>query len=809
MALTVKSSFSSGELDPVLHERTTLEKYKKGLATARNVMVGKTGSILSRHGRKHYVQTNIADSAVVGYSPPGSGYLIEWGHEYVRVYDNAGAIVATTAHYMTAADIPNLQFETSKEYVYIFFYGNETLKLNWQTGAFDTVLSGAASPTNVSVTPTGAPAGYALDYAITAVRAGQESLPVTFAGGSLPIAAGQSNAVDVRVQTGTVNTSGVTEIRVYRRPVNGGAFGFIGSSSYIYSTGANLHATLTDLGQSADYSHSPPAQLEVPNAPNLYGSKTGTVYQQRLILSWDTDPEAILCSRPGYQNNFFRDFPYSSDSSLKLKAGSGGSAEILRMIDSDGLVVFTTRGIFLHSGEITPTNLALVKKCKNVVAEQVGPLAVPGGVLFIDKATNSVRNLVWSQELASFNAEEVSIFSAHLFLERRVESMGFHEGAFPVLFTQFNDGDFALFTYEFDQEMKAWTRADSSDEIVVEQVIQTEIPELTYFLVRKGTTRYFEKTVPRVVSAATLEADPEAYMGEAIAFMDSMVTYNGLLNGSLVGADVFTLAPVTPGDWEGSLTLTCGTSAIFTSPGPGAVGEILRVFDSDKTAYDLEVTARASNNSITVTPSTEFPSDLATTSRIYRTTVSLTGLAHLNDEDVSVVVDGYVVASPKNDIEGYPVLSVTAGGLTLPSANRAAIAHIGRPIIGDVETLDVDTVEQAPTLIESITCDKVHVKVQRSSGLYIGNKFPLNDFVAGDEPNELPMRALDTWDVDYADTNPIIGNRFQQPATKRYQITLPGDWKSQGRVCFRQVDPLHFQILSIIPDLEVHRRSDR
>ena len=57
--------------------------------------------------------------------------------------------------------------------------------------------------------------------------------------------------------------------------------------------------------------------------------------------------------------------------------------------------------------------------------------------------------------------------------------------------------------------------------------------------------------------------------------------------------------------------------------------------------------------------------------------------------------------------------------------------------------------------------------------------------------------------------NDILGNRFLAAQSKRVPLNLKGSWESSGKVSIRQVDPLHFQILSIIPDVEVFHRSNK
>lgn len=67
-------------------------------------------------------------------------------------------------------------------------------------------------------------------------------------------------------------------------------------------------------------------------------------------------------------------------------------------------------------------------------------------------------------------------------------------------------------------------------------------------------------------------------------------------------------------------------------------------------------------------------------------------------------------------------------------------------------------------------------------------------------------------DLDYyyvPDGYNLTGNRYKEGLSKRLEVPLKGSWSSQGRISIRQVDPLHFEILSIIPDMTILNRSDR
>jgi len=352
--------------------------------------------------------------------------------------------------------------------------------------------------------------------------------------------------------------------------------------------------------------------------------------------------------------------------------------------------------------------------------------------------------------------------------------------------------------------MRAWARHDS--DYPIEQVEGTDVSDSTFFVTNKDGQRYIEVSLPRYIPADTYESNPEADKLALNTFMDAAKTKSNLLNDSLVGSDVFLLVPVTPGDYEGNLTLTCGTSALFPDPGLGEVGTIFRFFDiTDKSTVDLTVVSRASDDQVVVSPSAEFPSAQVSGFRLYETFDTVTGLDHLEGENVSVMIDGYVINSPNNDVENYPAITVASGEIDLPE--RGAIIIVGRPITADIETLNISTVEQSPTMIESLTVDKLYMRLHETRGLHVSNRFPEEKTGGKDGSSVIGMEDLDVFYLP--DGFDVVGNRYKEPISKRIEQTIPGHWESQGKMAIRQVDPVHFEILSIIPDIEVLKRSNR
>ena len=900
MAYHIQSSFSGGELDPALHERTTFDKYQTGLKTLRNAVVGKTGRITSRPGSKlllatkvvtlasgtftaaatdictkaahnfglgekvrltnsggalpaglspstdyfvapinantFYLHTTYAramqyanvslsivriDIASTGtgthtivpqnagtkrcflYSPPYTKYIVEAGHGYVRIHDTVASTYTEDSWNYMDEDLDFMQMAQVGKHLFFSRYGKPITQM--VLGPLDSAIANLATrfvppslmffqltaPTIASTTPIAT--GYLVEYQFTYVANGQESNLVSSSTTLiLPIAISELNTFTFTIPTLPTGYT-VTELRAYRRPANGSAFGYIGNAE-------GSGGTFIDYGQDSDYTHSPPT-MEAKfttgdgsdNSPYWRKGRCVAYYQQRLIitesyndtalaLTYPGDIEAIRTSRTGFTHNFFRDYPLNSDSALSFKAGTTGRAEVIRIQDYDGLMVFTTVGIYQNRGPLTPNNLFLDRKGNWVIEEKVPPLEIPGGILFVDKSTNTIRTLIFSNEAGGYPGEEVSVFSNHLFLNKKVVSWAYQEGDIPLIWVVMDDGTINILTYQREQQMRGWSHHDTQNGLYESVTVVKDLTNnsIVHVLVNRGGTRYIEFFGQRFVSEAK----------DYIA-MDSTVTFKSELSVDGVVSIVVTKNAT---DWDESLTLTANAAIFANTAGNGAAGTVFRFFDSEDSAVDFTVTTYTSTSVVVVTPSCLFPSAESVGINLYKTYSTLTGLSHLNGVSVSLVVDGYVEGSPNNDIEDYGVLTPSAGSLTIPNSRRGAIVHVGIPFTVDVETLDVDTVEQKPTLVESKLVHKVYLKVYNTRGIYVGTNFPTSNKVDGmTDPEEK------TEDILLGN----IGNAAQALTTKRHDIVIRNDWNSSGRICIRQVDPLPVEILSIIPDMSI------
>jgi len=903
MAYAIQAAFGAGELAPELHERTTLEKYKTGLKTLRNAVVGKTGKLVSRPGSKFYDSTKrnftltnltftadhssetlttpsnhnyvtglavqltttgtlpaglntgqtyyvIEDSGntlklafdlndalsgleksftdngtgthtivpqdttkkkCVIYSPPYSGYIIEFGEYYVRIHDIANNSYEDGAHAFTNNALPYLHFSYSNEFVYISASIGTFRPVKMVLGSLvpgDPFLAtrftyvdylaeaGPDAPFGYSqgIAATGAPAGYAVEYKVTWVINGQESLAKYVAlAGSLPVAVGQYNTITVVLTLFSHQLNFAKEIRIYRRPKDGQAYGYIGSTDTYSDAAAAPYTdrtfTFRDAGQSADFTNLPPTvqvDFDIDSKPTggtryIYGVPS-FIYQQRFVVggTLTKNKEATFTSRPKYLENFYRDYPLEADSALAMKAGTSGTAKVLRYDDIGGLVAFTNQGIYsTPNGPLTPDTAYMINRANYVIDEILPPLKVPGSVLFLEKETNSVIAIGYSDDQASFIGAEISIYSSHLLDGKRIVSWAFQEGKLPLVWCVMDDGSLIILTWQNEQLVRAWSRGDTTDGLF-ESVTFFKNDNGTkrlFFVVNRGGSRSIEYLSDRFVE------DIKDFIG-----MDSTVTYESTLSAT------FTASPVIPNVWDGEIRIQASGSVFANLTGDGAVGTIFRIFDVDGAGCDLEVTQYISGTEVIVQPSFDYPRDMESFTTLYRTTDTIYGLDHLEGKDVSVMVDGFVEGSPYNMEDGHYVYNVSGGSITLQDGLRGAIIHVGLPFIVDIETLDVETVEQKPTLLESIICNKVQIGLHKSRGFWVGQKF-------GDDDTNEGMAQFEKEEELEGDVN--VAPKALAPYTKREDVVIEGSWDSKGRVAIRQVDPLPLEIISIIPDIQV------
>jgi len=155
---------------------------------------------------------------------------------------------------------------------------------------------------------------------------------------------------------------------------------------------------------------------------------------------------------------------------------------------------------------------------------------------------------------------------------------------------------------------------------------------------------------------------------------------------------------------------------------------------------------------------------------------TLSGLDHLEGEEVVALADGNVVRG----------LMVESGAITLP--NAASVVHVGLPYTATLKTLDLDlgAVQGLGTVQgRAKSVSEVVLRVEETRGIWIG---PSEDNLV-----EYKQRATEAW------------NEAIRLYTGDIHITPHWDWTDGGNVIVKQFDPLPMTILAIMPDITIGR----
>jgi hypothetical protein len=154
----------------------------------------------------------------------------------------------------------------------------------------------------------------------------------------------------------------------------------------------------------------------------------------------------------------------------------------------------------------------------------------------------------------------------------------------------------------------------------------------------------------------------------------------------------------------------------------------------------------------------------------------ITGLPYPDGTKVAVLADGNVIANY------LAPLTVASGQITLP--DLYSVVHVGIPYYSDIETLNAEMQMRDGSIQgKNVKISQFTVKVVNSRGGWIGIDF-----------NTLfPLRSNSV--IDYENLVTLY--------TGPISDVLSGGYKKDAHICLRQVDPLPFQVVALIPRLTI------
>lgn len=771
----IQQSFASGEISVDASARTDLARYQTGLATCRNFFISQYGGALNRAGLYFLSGThNNKLARLISFKFSTSDtYALEFTDGIMRVYRNGGLVEAspgvpyTMAHPFNEAELFDIRYTQSADIMIMVHPNHKPQKLsrfahnNWTIGDISLVPS-IAAPSSATATPNAGGSASTTQtwrYQITAVKDDgtqtiEESLPVT------------SNSITVK--TDNLNASvtwaavaGANYYNVYKDNAGAGVFGFIGKATTTSFSDNNITPTKTDT---------PPTGADPFVGANNYPSAVA-FYQQRLTFgATNNKPQTLWFSKTGVFFNFGYSTPQKDDDSIIWTMASTEVNRIQHLTPlAAALGTFTDGAEWLIQGTtagFTPKTINGSQQTSNGIGD-VKPILINNQLLYTQERGKSVIAFGYSLNSDGFTGNDISILSSHLLQQYGITDWAYQKIPNSIIWGVREDGAMLGLTYVAEQEVIAWHRHDTDGQFKSVCAIPEGREDSLYCCVQRvigGVTKYYvermaSRNLPRLLDTPDVR---QAF------FVDSGLTYDGT---NKTGTTI-TLTGGT--DWKYPEVVTATASAALFSAGD--VGKQIQYSGNlFAESVRLEIISFTSSTVVQVRPFGKIPDESRNVASIFWAwaITTLSGLSHLEGKGVSILADGNVETSQ----------IVTGGSVTI--STPSAIIHVGLPYTSELETLELN-VPNAETLQDKHKIiSKVTAVFKESRGGFVGTRRD------GDNLFEIKQR-------DDADDYNTIALQ-----TGKSTISVTDTWEGRGKVIVRQVDPLPFNVLALIPQVDV------
>ncbi|EPM0504255.1 hypothetical protein EGH67_12620 [Klebsiella aerogenes] len=817
----IQPSFSGGEIAPSLYGRIDMAKYQVALRKCDNFIVRQYGGVENRPGTQFIAAAKYPDRKcrlIPFQFSTVQTYALEFGHNYMRVIKDGGLVLTTgdviyeLATPYADSDVFGLKFTQSADVMTIVHpsYPPKELRRyahdNWQIVDVET-KNGPFEDINVDESVTVYASGTTGTITLTASSAifGSEQVGKLFyleqpAVDSVPVwETSKTTAIDdirradsnyyranTEGKTGTLRPShtegmawdgwggtGDDDTGVQWEYLHSG----FGIARITTVAGDGLSATADVISRipenvvgsdKASYKWARYAWNSVNGYP-----ATVVYYQQRLYFAASSAyPQTIWASRTGDYKDFGKSNPVQDDDRIVYTYAGRQVNEIRHLIDVGSLVVLTSGGEFVATGDqnkvLTPSSFSLSSQGSNGSSD-VPPIAVSNIALFIQEKGSVVRDLAYSFDVDGFQGNDLTILANHLFQKRSIIDWSFCIVPFSSAFCVRDDGKLLVLTYLRDQQVFAWSPQSSAGKYESTCGIGEGSEDAIYFVVNRTINGQVVRYIERL-SSRQFTNDLDAF------FVDSGLSYDGRNTAGRAA----TISGGS-GNWSYQVpyTLTMSGSSYFSSGDVGAQIQFQYTgtdpVDGTDVAMQLrcDIVSVESGNSVTITANRDIPEVLQNTATTNWTMARQTfsGLEHLEGQTVNILSDASV----------EPQKVVTGGAVTLEKPG--GVVHIGLPINAQFETLDININGQETLLDKKQLISTVTLVVNASRGIWASTP--------GGQWYEYPQREFEFYD------DPV------EDATGKVEVKLDSNWEKNGRLKIRQTDPLPLSVLAVIPRITV------
>lgn len=576
----LQCSFAAGEISPEVANRVDLDKYNSAVLKARNCHIRPYGPIYKRPGMRFVARTKYSNkkSIIVPFNgaTANDDYLLEIGHEYIRVHKNGQYLGVELATPFTENILSNLRFTQSADTLFIASGDYPVKKLvrysdtNWvfsdfaisdlyyDIGIVESDEDNTITPngTSGSVTLTSRDDLFTADMVGTSIMIKQEvpTQEVTTSNGTTSaIYAGESwKIITHGTWTGTVtvqrsydsNTWETYRSYTGKNDFNPTESGSVSEGCYLrvvcsISSGT-CEASLSRLPYSQEgtakitgYTNAKSVTASVTKSfgttspskvysfgvwsPKFGYPKTIAFFQDRLCFGGSkAQPYMLWMSRSGDYANFSVEKTsgtVTDDSAVAVGLLSRKQFQIKHLLASTDLIILTAGNEWIISGSDVVTPSNINAKMQTTRGcSDVEPISVGGRIVFVQGRGSTVRDMGYSFETDSYGGNDLTIFAKHIIHGVKIEDAAYKQEPDSTLYMVRSDGTIACLAYIYDQKVYAWSTIDTEGEIEAVSVIQEGDEDSVYVVVKRVVNGDIVRYIECFNNNNNTCTDPDCYI---------------------------------------------------------------------------------------------------------------------------------------------------------------------------------------------------------------------------------------------------------------------------------------------------------
>lgn len=619
----IKSSFSAGEISPLLYGRTELEVYNKAVETLDNMIVLPQGIITKRPGTVFVkeVKDSTARTILIPFQfSTTQAYIIEAGNLYFRFYRNNAVITEATVA-ITGITKANPGVVTAVAHG--FSNGNEVyitgvVGMTQVNGRFFTVANVAADTFELSGVDTTTYTTYVSGGTVARVytivspytSAQLDGLQWTQSADKLYIT---HNAVAPQILTRTAHTSWTIGAAAFTEPPWLPENSTVVTLTPAATTGAGVNVTAsaatfaaTDVGRSiwiiqgaargyATITAYTSTTVVVVTIVDDFGATTASArwamsafsstlgypscvafYQDRLIFAnTTTSPQRIWFSEQSAYLSFGGSDTLTEATDGFTRELNSDQVNAIRWLSPQKtLLVGTTGEEFNISASslneaITPTNVRATPET-NKGSYAIKPVRIDADTVFLQKTGAKLLTMSYSFEADRNITSDLSVFAEHLLHESPLRDVVYQREPYSVLWARRNDGVLLGCTYVKEQQLLAWhkhtiggTSVSVKSLAVIEGTHEDQLWMIVSRTINSTTKQYIEYLSP---SFRETDVEDSVFLDSSLS-RDSTPTTSLTNLRHLIGQSLGILAdgaqlPNATVSATGGLTLSLSSSIV-------------------------------------------------------------------------------------------------------------------------------------------------------------------------------------------------------------------------------------------------------